>query len=134
MDVNYQLSNCVYSSACQDNIVLDPSYSKLLSSNTIVILCAMTISDGQNFAESWLRQKNARSCPWRAKIYIIAYVSMAVCNLLILGTSRPWKHRKKHIRNKLLLPPPIEAVSFEKQPSFVMGFTTVRRVIQKYER
>lgn len=74
------------------------------------------------------------AAPGEQRIYIIAHVSTAVHNLLILGTTRPWKHKKKHRRNKLLLPPPIEAVNFEKQPSFVMSFTTVRGVIQKYKR
>lgn len=68
MNVNYQLSNCVYSSVRQDNIVLDPSYNKLLSSNTKVMLCIMMTQRWTNFCRIlFWRQKNARSCPWRAK-------------------------------------------------------------------
>lgn len=58
-------SNCVYPSACQDIIMLDPIYSKLLSNNTKVTLCIVMTYWWTNFAESCLSQKNARSCTWR---------------------------------------------------------------------
>lgn len=70
MDVNYQLSNCVYSSARQDNIVLDPSYNKLLSSNTKVILCIMIIQQWTKFCRNLIKAEK-RKLPLESKKYML---------------------------------------------------------------